>query len=171
VIGAGQMARAVLPYLPGRPLWIGNRTRARAVDLLNDVGCCLSQANGVTVLPADPEAELSAWRQAANVIVCVPADPERDVLRVKTWNGSEVPARQLLHLGILSALGTPWADAADLTTLNDLFALQTANQDRRQLRFERARRACRERAQLRNLGGPVNLAHGWEDLSLFANIA
>jgi hypothetical protein len=171
VIGAGQMARAVLPYLPGRPLWIANRTHARALNLMNEIGGCLSPLTDVTVLPADPAAELGVWGQVFNVIVCVPADPERDVLRVQTWNRSELAARQLLHLGILAAAETAWEGAPGLTTLSDFFALQAANQDRRQLRFERARRACRERARLRHLGGPVNLAHGWEDLSLFANIA
>jgi hypothetical protein len=171
VIGAGQMARAVLPYLPGRPLWIANRTPAHASALLSGIGSCLSPSTDIDVLPAAVEAELGAWRRASNIVVCVPSDPERDALRVQAWNSSDVPGRQLLHLGILDAAGTGWGCAAGMTTLSDLFALQSANQDVRQLRFHRAGRACRERARLRNLGGPVNLAHGWEDLSLFANIA
>jgi len=171
LIGAGQMARAVLPYLPGRPLWIANRTRSRAAQLLDEIGGCLSSTNEIELLPADPQAELAAWQRASNVIVCVPADPDHDYQRIQAWTRRRVPDGRLLHLGILEADGSSWASVAGITTLNQLFALQTANQDRRHLRFERARRACGERARLRDLGGPVNLAHGWEDLSLFANIA
>jgi hypothetical protein len=170
LIGAGQMARSVLPYLPGRPLWIANRTPARATTLLDGVRERVSSAD-IQVLSADPQAELAAWQQATNVVVCVPADPERDLSRVQAWTRRRSAEGQLLHLGILSLDGTPWGSVTGITTLNDLFSRQSANQDHRQLRFERARRACRERARLRNLGGPVNLAHGWEDLSLFANIA
>lgn len=170
LIGAGQMARSVLPYLPGRPLWIANRTPARATMLLDGVRGNASSAN-VQVLSAEPEAELAAWQRATNVVVCVPADAERDASRVQAWARRPTSAGQLLHLGILTTNGTPWASVAGITTLNELFTRQSANQDQRQLRFERARRACRERAQHRSLGGPINLAHGWEDLSLFANIA
>ena len=171
IVGAGQMARAVLPYLPGRPLWIANRTHSRARKLLDDLSGCLSSAAEIEVLAAGSDAEFAAWQRAGNVIVCVPAHPELDPLRVLAWTRRRSSAGQLLHLGILTSEGSDWGRVAGLTTLNDLFALQTANLDRRQLQFERARRACRERARLRNLGGPVNLAHGWEDLSLFANIA
>ena len=45
LIGAGQMARAVLPYLPGRPLYISNRTVAHAQRLLSDVGSSLVSAS------------------------------------------------------------------------------------------------------------------------------
>lgn len=171
IIGAGQMARAVLPYVPGRPLWIANRTSSRARKLLDDLSGSLSSAADIEVLAAGSDAEFAAWQRARNVIVCVPADPKLDPLRVLAWTRRQSSAGQLLHLGILTSEGSAWGPVAGLTTLNDLFALQTANQDRRQLQFKRARRACRERARLRNLGGPVNLAHGWEDLSLFANIA
>jgi len=170
LIGAGQMARSVLPYLPGRPLWIANRTPARAATLLDGVRGRVSSTD-IQLLAAEPQAELAAWQRATNVVVCVPADAERDASRVQAWARRPTSAGQLLHLGILATADTPWASVAGITTLNDLFTRQSANQDHRQLRFERARRACRERARLRNLGGPVNLAHGWEDLSLFANIA
>ncbi len=170
LIGAGQMARSVLPYLPGRPLWIANRTPARAATLLDGVRGSASSLD-IQLLSVEPQAELAAWQRATNVVVCVPADAERDASRVQAWSRRPTSAGQLLHLGILTTADTPWASVAGITTLNDLFTRQSANQDHRQLRFERARRACRERARLRNLGGPVNLAHGWEDLSLFANIA
>jgi hypothetical protein len=49
--------------------------------------------------------------------------------------------------------------------------MQGANRDHRQMQFQRASRECRERSRLRELAGPISLAHGREDLSLFANIA
>lgn len=171
LVGAGRMARVILPYLAGRPLLIANRTPARASQLRDELAASLRASSQVRVLPADPAAELAAWRSASNVIVCIPANPERDALRVQAWSGPGSRRGRLLHLGLLTSAGSVWSSIPSIATLGDLFGLQAAHQDRRQLRFERARRACRERARLRDLGGPLSVAHGWEDLSLFANIA
>jgi hypothetical protein len=171
LIGAGQMARAVLPYLPGRPLYVSNRTVAHAQCLLDDVGSSLPSASAIEVVEPYPDAELALWRTAHNVILCIPAASEFDTLRVRAWGERSAPHGRVLHLGILSATGTQWQSISTLATLADLFALQSANQDHRQLQFKRAIRECRERSRLRELGGPISLAHGWEDLSLFANIA
>jgi hypothetical protein len=171
VIGAGQMARAVLPYLPGRPLYISNRTVAHAQRLLDEVGSSLVSASQISIVEPYPDAELKLWRSAHNVILCIPATSEFDALRVRAWGARPEALGHVLHLGILSAAGTQWQSISTLATLADLFALQSANQDHRQVQFQRASRECRERSRLRNLGGPLNLAHGWEDLSLFANIA
>ncbi len=171
VIGAGQMARAVLPYLPGRPLMIANRTASRARQMLNELGACLPNAAGIDVIADHGDAEIAAWHRASNVILCVPPDQERDALRVPAWMSRRASGGRLLHLGILSAAGSAWDSIPSLATLSDLFALRATHRDRRQLRFAGASRECRERARLRDLGGPINLAHGWEDLSLFANIA
>ena len=171
LIGAGQMARAVLPYLPGRPLYISNRTVAHAQSLLNDVRSSLASASAIEVVEPYPDAELALWQSAHNVILCIPAASEFDALRVRAWSERPGPHGRVLHLGILSAAGTQWQSISTLATLADLFALQAVNQDHRQLQFQRANRECLERARLRALGGPISLAHGWEDLSLFANIA
>jgi hypothetical protein len=171
IIGAGQMARAVLPYLPGRPLYISNRTVAHARRLLDDIGPSLASASTIEVVEPYPEAELALWKTAHNVILCIPAASEFDALRVRAWHARAEGHGRVLHLGILSAAETQWQSISTLATLADLFALQSANQDHRQLQFQRANRECRERSRLRELGGPISLAHGWEDLSLFANIA
>lgn len=171
LVGAGQMAHAVLPYLPGRPLQIVNRTAARAQRLIDELRPSLSSASLIELVDAHADAEMAAWQRASNVVVCVPPEPEHDVLRVRAWNSRAVSGGRLLHLGILSTEGSPWRSIPTLSTLTDLFALQATNQDHRQLQFKRAGRECRERARLRDLGGPISLAHGWEDLSLFANIA
>jgi hypothetical protein len=171
LIGAGQMARAVLPYLPGRPLYISNRTLAHAQRLLDEVGPSLVSASAVEVVEPYPDAELALWRTAHNVILCIPAASEFDAMRVRAWTERREPHGRVLHLGILSAAETRWQSISTLATLQDLFAMQAANQDHRQLQFQRAGRECRERARLRELGGPISLAHGWEDLSLFAHIA
>lgn len=168
LIGAGQMARAVLPYLPGRPLLIFNRTASRVRRLIDELRPSLASSAGIELIDAD--AELAAWRHVTNVIVCVPSDPERDALRVRAWHDRASSGGRLLHLGLLSAQGS-WESISSLATLAEMFALQAVNQDHRQVQFKRAGRECRERARLRDLGGPVGLAHGWEDLSLFANIA
>ena len=171
LVGAGQMARAVLPYLPGRPLYISNRTVIHAQRLLDDVYSSLTSPSTIAVVEPYPDAELGLWRTAHNVILCIPAASEFDARRVRAWGKRPVAHGRVLHLGILSAAGTQWQSIPTLATLADLFALQSANQDHRQLQFQRASRECRERSRLRDLGGPISLAHGWEDLSLFAHIA
>jgi hypothetical protein len=171
LIGAGQMARAVLPYLPGRPLYISNRTLAHAERLLEDLVASAPTVPAIEIVEPYPDAELALWPTAHNVILCVPLDAERDDRRVRAWSQRREPQGRVLHLGILSATGTQWESVPTLATLTELFALQTANQDHRQVQCQRATRECRERARLRELGGPISLAHGWEDLSLFANIA
>jgi hypothetical protein len=135
------------------------------------VGSNLTSRSAVQVVEPYPDAELALWRTAHNVILCIPAASEFDAARVRAWSAHSEPHGRVLHLGILSSAETQWQSIPTLATLADLFALQGANQDHRQLQFQRAGRACRERSRLRALGGPISLAHGWEDLSLFANIA
>lgn len=168
LVGAGQMAQAVIPYLSGRPLFLWNRTRERALALRTETSGVDPSLGGPIVLRNDPLEEIEAWRTVANVILCVPASAGRDALRLDAWSLNP-NRRHLLHLGLLDPTGTPWQDAFGLASLRDLFALQSAHNQVRTRQLGRARAACREKARLRSLGGSPSLAHGWEDLSLFAS--
>jgi hypothetical protein len=170
LVGAGQMAQAVVPYLSGRPLYLWNRTRARAEALRGKVSESIPSLATPVVLDNTLEAELELWRTAANVVVCIPADPERDAARLAAWRQNPNRCR-LMHLGLLDASGTCWQGAFGLSTLADLFTLQSSHNELRAAHIARAGAACREKARLRSLGGPSSLAHGWEDLSLFAGTA
>src|SRR5688572_10526674 len=79
LIGAGQTARAVLPYLPGRPLTIWNRTAERLPELMTVLGLKTVNASASTparmkpvdasdvrLLSSDPAAEIAAWEHAHN---------------------------------------------------------------------------------------------------------
>jgi hypothetical protein len=78
----------------------------------------------------------------------------------------------VLHLGLDGAAGTAWAGVPGLSTLRDLFELRDNQASQRELALARARRACRDKAQLARLddadgsrAGSSN--HGWEDLGVF----
>ncbi|HKE44238.1 MAG TPA: hypothetical protein VKB41_06835 [Steroidobacteraceae bacterium] len=171
LIGAGEMAAAILPYLSGRPLYIANRTPERAAALLAGLRRKSDHADEIKLLGGDSETELALWRTVTNVIVCVPPNRERDLARVQAWKERDANSGHLLHLGKLAPGDSVWANLDRFATLVDLFALQSANSERRRVQLLHARNACRERAQLRSLGGGAGVAHGWEDLSLFAHSA
>jgi hypothetical protein len=170
LVGAGQLAATVLPYLPGSELRIWNRTPARAFEMLAAQREAADRQT--TVLPATEEAELAAWLEAHDVVLCIPADAARDPARVEAWNNRRHPGGRLLHLGILSAAGTAWEGVAGLATLGDLFSLRDAQAEQREALLARARRACFEKAQLARLDDadgtrPGSSSHGWEDLAVF----
>ena len=171
LIGAGEMAAAVLPYLAGRPLYVANRTPERVTALLAGVRRQSDRSNQVVTIGNDFDAELSAWHTATNVVVCVPPNRERDGARTQAWKNRSEQNGHLLHLGKLTPGDSIWNQLDRFATLADLFALQSSNSERRRVQLLHARKACRERAQLRGLGGGAGVAHGWEDLSLFAHSA
>jgi hypothetical protein len=171
LVGAGQLAATVLPYLACTDLRIWNRTPARAFDMLaaqrDDGG-----TRQVTVLPATPEAELASWRDAHDVVLCIPADAEHDARRVAAWQARRTFGGRVLHLGILSAAGTVWETVPEVATLGDLFGLRDAHAEQREALLARARRACLEKAQLAQLDDadgsrPGASNHGWDDLAVF----
>jgi hypothetical protein len=170
LIGAGQLATTVLPYLSGAELRVWNRTPARAFEML----AAQRDTTGrqVTVLAPTEEAELAAWPEAHDVVLCIPADAERDAHRVEAWQKRRTAGGRVLHLGILSAAGTAWEGVPELATLGDLFALRDAQAEQREALLARARRACLEKAQLAQLDDadgtrPGSSSHGWEDLAMF----
>lgn len=167
LVGAGQTARAVLPYLSGRPLMIWNRTAERLPELMTAMGSKPVDASNIQLLSSDPAAELAAWNSAHTIIMCVPADEQRDRERLAAWHARPSREGRVLHLGLLTSAVTPWSEIAGLNTLQDLFSLRDARQESRAAFIARARNACHEKAQLQNLGGSPSMAHGWEDLSLF----
>ncbi len=168
LVGAGKMARSIVAYLSGRPLYLWNRSACKLDDLMAALGPAPADADAIHCLPSDPAAELAAWEQADTIVLCVPPDAERDRQRLAAWQAraslcGRTPGR-IVHLGILSTEETPWSTLPSISTLQDLFALRDARNELRAGPLSRARTACREKARLRTLGGSSSLAHGWEDL-------
>jgi hypothetical protein len=171
LLGAGQLAESVLPYLEGDEVLVCNRSgeRARTLVARQRPG---ANAPRLTVVDAAPESELPAWRRAHDVVICVPPDPLRDEARVAAWRGRMGATGRVLHLGLMDAADTPWARIGNLATLRELFALRDTHANQREALLARARKACLSKAQLARLDDadgsrPGSASHGWEDLAVF----
>ncbi len=64
LIGAGQLAQSVAPWLTGAELWLWNRTPARARELARELSK-RAPNRPVRVIEQGVDAELAAWRQAS----------------------------------------------------------------------------------------------------------
>jgi hypothetical protein len=172
LVGAGQLAATILPYLDSPDLRIYNRSPARAFEMLK-AARERDATYKITVLEPTLEAELAAWKDAHDVVLCVPADPERDPFRVAAWR-EHAAARggRILHLGIMGSAGTSWDGLPRLASLEQLFGMRDAQAEQREALLLRARRACLGKAQLAKLDDadgsrPGTSNHGWEDLAVF----
>jgi len=169
LIGAGQLARSVAPYLLDHELWIFNRTPGRAQKLALDLVEENPSAR-IRALGRSNDEELSAISLAAQLVICVPGDPARDRLRLQALREAGCRA-QVVHMGIRGvgeASAGAWAEYGRFFSLENLFQIDRSLSAVRSLQVQRARAACREKAILRELdGGPASIAHGWEDLAAF----
>lgn len=172
LIGAGQLAETILPFLDTGTVLVWNRSVERAEAMLARQRAG-STAGRVQLLPPTPEAEIDAWRQAHDVVLCIPVDAERDPQRVRVWRETAATrGGQVLHLGIDGAAGTDWDGVPGVSTLRDLFNLRDSQASQREALLARARRACHNKAQLARLDDADgsragNSNHGWEDLAVF----
>jgi Glutamyl-tRNAGlu reductase, N-terminal domain len=171
LLGAGQLAESVLPYLECEEVLVCNRSEDRARTLVARQRPA-ANAPRLTVIDASPESELPAWRRAHDVVICIPPDPLRDEARVAALRGRPGGTGRVLHLGLMDATGTPWARVGNLATLRELFALRDTQASQREALLARARKACLSKAQLAQLDDadgsrPGSASHGWEDLAVF----
>lgn len=171
LLGAGQLAETILPFLDTGDVLVWNRSRARAEEMLSRQRVAQTQGR-VHLLDSTADAEEAAWRQAQDVIICIPADAGRDALRVNWWLQRGAHEGRVLHLGIDSTGGTAWSRIGSVATLRDLFGLRDLQATQREAMLARARKACADKAQLARLddadgsrAGSSN--HGWEDLAVF----
>ncbi len=169
LIGAGQLAQSVAPWLPGSELWLWNRTRERALELARELAK-REPARPLRVIEASADAELAAWRGARNVIVCVPGDAVQDAARVAAWQQRAERAGRVIHLGLPADGAAPWKGLPGLVSLGALFEMLQLQSEQRRRQFERARRACQEKALLRSLGATSSHPHSWEDLAAFDSL-
>ena len=134
IVGNGELARSIAPMLTGFELAIINRSRSEA-------------APGHVRHVFDVEEAPAAVNWADHVVMCVPRQTELDArwLPLLASRG----ALRVIHLGCRRADAGPWAQLRGLLTLDDLFDLRLAQQDRRSRQLELARAACRTRALLR----------------------
>jgi glutamyl-tRNA reductase len=165
LLGAGQLAQAVAPWIEAPELWLWNRTTHRAAELAREVE---KRRPGRPVRVLDDAAELAAWERAQHVILCVPPDEVRDAQRVQIWRARSDARGRIVHLGLSQAHShSPWPAVSELVSLGALFDMLHTQTEQRRRQVERARRACAEKALLRALGASATQPHSWEDLAAF----
>lgn len=169
LIGAGQLAQSVAPWLTGSQLWLWNRTVERAAELSRELAK-RDPTRPVRVIEGQSNEELAAWRAARNVIICVPADERLDRARVAAWHERSDRAGRVVHLGLGVDGAAPWNELPELVSLGALFEMLQAQSELRRRQIERARRACLEKALLRSLGANSSHPHSWEDLAAFHSL-
>lgn len=159
IAGAGKLAASVVPMLTEWQLTLTNRSLAGAESLAVTV-----REQGARVGVTDTPVSL---HDITHSIICRPFDREADQQLLN------LPGlTSFIHLGAsadeLASLCVPQQVYA--ASLNDIFSLQVIHDQVRLRQVAKARRACRERAQLRNLGSSVCLPHGWEYLAAFGGL-
>ena len=167
IVGAGQMAQVVSPWLKEREIWILNRSQPSAERLKTDL---LSKGQfSIRLIEEGPDAERKAWALAQHVIVCIPQDHQHDEFRIQAWKQGQAGRvdRSLLHLGIRRGTAAEWESLPSFACLDDIFELQSEQGKVRSFQIALALKACDEKAKLRELGGLNSISHGWEDLALF----
>jgi Glutamyl-tRNAGlu reductase, N-terminal domain len=166
LVGAGQLAQAVAPWLTGSELWLWNRTAARADELARELAK-RSPERPVRVIDAGAEAEFAAWRAARQVVICIPPEPQADQARIAAWRERQGSGGRIIHLGAGAEGAAPWNDLPELVSLGTLFDMLQAHTELRRRQLDRSRRACLEKAMLRSLGANSSHPHSWEDLAAF----
>jgi glutamyl-tRNA reductase len=165
LLGAGQLAQAVAPWIEAPELWLWNRTPSRAAELGREVE---KRRPGRAVRVLDDAAELAAWERAHHVILCVPADDARDAQRVRAWQTRTGERGRIVHLGLnQTQCPSAWHGVPEVVSLGALFEMLHTQTEQRRRQVERARRACAEKALLRALGASATQPHSWEDLAAF----
>jgi glutamyl-tRNA reductase len=175
IVGAGQIAKSVAPWLSQQEIWLLNRSAETLARLRAEI----LDKNPLAKIRVVGEGDLSeerAWREAAHAVVCIPALGTEQESQWMKWfeegSAASSQARLIVHLGGIRDKIGAWADLAHCHSLDEVFALQRLNNSSRSELFARAFRACDEKSRLRSLpgspGGSASLPHGWEDLAVFA---
>jgi hypothetical protein len=164
LVGAGDMAETIGPWLRCWPTSVLNRTAGRAEALVEQ----LREQPGAPVSFVRPAQAEVAWRSAGAVVVCVPGDPVEDANRL-SWLHSSIygPAVPVIHLGLHRAQAGRWNSLPGFRCLDDIYALHSEADDRRHRQLALAQQACTDRALHRALGSSLSHPHGWEDLPAF----
>lgn len=167
LIGAGQLAQSVAPWIECSELWLWNRTLAKAEALAEQLRQRYPERQ-FRVLASTAGAELAAWQQALNIIVCAPADAGRDAERIEAWQSRALQAGQVIHLGGDMRSHPQWRHIKQLTSLDTLFDLLQAQSDQRQRQVRCALQACTDKALPHGQGSSTNQADGREDVAALA---
>lgn len=129
IVGAGELARSLLPYFRDRELALWNRHRPGAAF-----------AAAARLFAPDEGRVAAHWADA--VILTTPADAAHDAQWRDWLAGSH--AHTALHLGWRRHERQRWPGELRSLDLDDVFALRRSQDNIRSLQLERARQACRD---------------------------
>lgn len=165
VLGAGDIAQTVGPWLVEHEVWIINRDAERAEVLRAKIA--REPGARVRVIGKDEEAE--AFAKAAHLVVCIPFDAVKDVERIRMWNPDREDRKNslIIHLSGPRAQAGAWSGIFNFHCLDELFAIQEDQGEFKAAKIAQARKACAHRAKLRDFGSSLSIAHGWEYLAAF----
>ena len=158
--GAGEMARAVAPWLHEFNLVLTNRTPERLRGLYEEV-VSRPGVDRSRIRVLAPDQEPQAYRDAAAWVFCIPFDSRLDPARVHS------APELVVHLGGFRHDAGAWTRHPGFHCLDELFGLQESRTQSRATQLARAAKACADRARLRMLSPSISIAHGWEDLAAF----
>ncbi|MGE3310403.1 MAG: hypothetical protein AB7O66_10570 [Limisphaerales bacterium] len=169
LVGAGELARTVAPWLTGFKLRILNRDLTRAEALADFLRRQNQDRSSITTV--DPADARDAWRTTSAIVLCIPFDPDADAARIEHIQDraeSSAPVPFVLHLGGSRNQAGPWTRLPRFQSLDGLFVMARLESCARTAHLRRASQACAERARLRALGPSLSIHHGWEDLASFS---
>ena len=166
LVGAGKIAQSVAPFLLESELLLWNRDPERAETLRQSL--LLTHPHARIRALSSSEDEVWAWKNSTQIVLGIPLDLQQDLKRIDWFNQSTLQGRSIVHLGGMRENSEAWTSLPQFYCLNDLFGLQGSVGAVRSMQISYAEKACRERAQLRALGGSLSICHGWEDLVCFA---
>jgi hypothetical protein len=139
LVGAGDMAMSVSPWLLDHELWLWNR----GAEALRQLAAMLKkkpEARFTIVSDEDP-----IWREAGAAVICIPPDSRTgtpdDEKRIAAWL-SGAPGRPLIHLGCRRGQAPGWERVAGFQCLDDLFDIQKSQGESSLAQIGLARDAC-----------------------------
>ena len=135
LVGAGNLARSISPWLLDHELWLWNRGK----PALERLSLMLAQKPGARFHVVTDE--LTRWRDAGAVVVCIPTDADQDDARIASWLAGP-KNRMLVHLGCRRGSPQSWNRINDLYYLDDFFELQRRQGRSTAARIASAREAC-----------------------------
>lgn len=139
ILGAGQLALAVVPFFARFKLRLWNRDKLR-LDSLIDVMRAKYPESSIEKVDDDGLAEAAAMSH--HVVVCIPVSAEREEMLARARDGKDLGT--VLHLGGYEDETKHWRLSRRFRHLGDVMRHQKDQNEKRLAMLEGARRACEE---------------------------
>ncbi len=166
ILGAGQLARSIIPLFETNQIMVWNRNKNRLNLLQKEI----TKKHNITFITLSDQQLSSALKKAQHLIICIPANSS-DSKWIKLWktgNTNIKTIRTVFHLGLNYRDKNPWDQTKHYYCLDDIYELEKLQNEIRALKINQALKACHDLATLRSLDGSIRTPHGWEYLSLFS---